>query len=325
MSCLSCVGAGAVGFAARVRRRVNGAQRAAQARRAGSGAATHHPVKDIRMTVRLGINPITWTNDDVPELGGDTPLEVCLSETQQAGYQGTELGGKFPRQSAVLGPILDSYGLDLVSGWYDGRICEREVGGRIRRDPAAPHAAARPRRRARRLRRYLARPSRRDLRSDLATTGARRRRMAGLWRQDHPTRRAHGRVRSRHGLPPPHGHDRRDRCGDRRADDRRRARPSACSTTPAIALSPAATRRPCLQRHVDRVVHVHCKDVRPDMLEPSPSAGHELHGRRHGRHLHRPGRRLDRLCRPCSRSWPTMAMPAGSWSRRSRTRPRRTR
>jgi inosose dehydratase len=79
------------------------------------------------MTVRLGINPITWTNDDVPELGGDTPLEVCLSETQQAGYQGTELGGKFPRDSAVLGPILGRYGLALVSGWYDGRICEREV------------------------------------------------------------------------------------------------------------------------------------------------------------------------------------------------------
>lgn len=43
-------------------------------------------------TVRIGINPITWTNDDVPELGGDTPLEVCLSETKLAGYAGSELG-----------------------------------------------------------------------------------------------------------------------------------------------------------------------------------------------------------------------------------------
>ncbi|MBZ0259601.1 MAG: myo-inosose-2 dehydratase [Hyphomicrobiales bacterium] len=79
------------------------------------------------MVCKIGINPITWTNDDVPELGGDTPLEVCLAETQQAGYQGTELGGKFPRQSAVLGPILKDYGLELVSGWYDGRILERDV------------------------------------------------------------------------------------------------------------------------------------------------------------------------------------------------------
>ncbi len=41
------------------------------------------------MKVRIGINPITWSNDDVPELGGDTPLDVCLSETRQAGYAGT--------------------------------------------------------------------------------------------------------------------------------------------------------------------------------------------------------------------------------------------
>ena len=79
------------------------------------------------MTVKIGINPITWSNDDVPALGGDTPLETCLSETAQAGYRGTELGGKFPRQSAELGPILSSYGLELVSGWYDGRILDRTV------------------------------------------------------------------------------------------------------------------------------------------------------------------------------------------------------
>ena len=79
------------------------------------------------MNVRIGINPITWTNDDVPELGGDTPLETCLSEMRQAGYRGTELGGKYPRDAAVLGPILAGYGLELVSGWYDGRILDREV------------------------------------------------------------------------------------------------------------------------------------------------------------------------------------------------------
>jgi inosose dehydratase len=79
------------------------------------------------MAIRIGINPITWTNDDVPELGGDTPLETCLSETAQAGYRGTELGGKFPRKSAELGPILAAHKLELVSGWYDGRILDREV------------------------------------------------------------------------------------------------------------------------------------------------------------------------------------------------------
>ncbi len=77
------------------------------------------------MTVRLGINPITWTNDDVPELGGDTPLETCLAETRQAGYHGTELGGKFPRDSAALGKVLAAHDLALVSGWWDGRMLDR--------------------------------------------------------------------------------------------------------------------------------------------------------------------------------------------------------
>ena len=78
------------------------------------------------MSVRLGINPITWTNDDMPELGGDTPLDVCLAEAKEAGYAGIELGGKFPRQSAALKPIMDRHRLALVSGWYDGRIRDFE-------------------------------------------------------------------------------------------------------------------------------------------------------------------------------------------------------
>jgi inosose dehydratase len=81
----------------------------------------------MNMAVELGINPITWTNDDMPELGGDIPLETCLSETRAAGYSGTELGGKFPRTSAALGPILARHHLKLVSGWCDGRIRERSA------------------------------------------------------------------------------------------------------------------------------------------------------------------------------------------------------
>jgi inosose dehydratase len=77
--------------------------------------------------VRIGINPITWTNDDMPELGGDIPLETCLVETQLAGYAGTEMGGKFPRTAAELRPLLERHGLELVSGWFDGRILEREL------------------------------------------------------------------------------------------------------------------------------------------------------------------------------------------------------
>ena len=89
------------------------------------------------MKVRIGINPITWSNDDAPELGGDIPLEVCLSETKQAGYAGTELGGKFPRRSAELKPIMQRHGLAVISGWYDGRCDEKDVSAEM--EAIGPH------------------------------------------------------------------------------------------------------------------------------------------------------------------------------------------
>ena len=46
------------------------------------------------MSVKLGVAPIGWSNDDMPELGENTPLEQCLSEASQAGYSGIESGGK---------------------------------------------------------------------------------------------------------------------------------------------------------------------------------------------------------------------------------------
>jgi myo-inosose-2 dehydratase len=83
------------------------------------------------MPVRLGISPIGWSNDDLPELGGDISLERCLAETQVAGYEGVELGHKFPRNPAVLQHVLERFGLALISGWYSGRLLERSVRAEI--------------------------------------------------------------------------------------------------------------------------------------------------------------------------------------------------
>ncbi|WP_108651080.1 myo-inosose-2 dehydratase [Dongshaea marina] len=83
------------------------------------------------MSVQLGINPLTWTNDDMPALGAETPLETCLSEGRQAGFAGFELGNKFPRTPQTLGPILDSHQLKLVSGWYSGELLTRSVDEEI--------------------------------------------------------------------------------------------------------------------------------------------------------------------------------------------------
>lgn len=79
------------------------------------------------MSIRLGINPLTWTNDDLPSLGADTPLEVCLSEGRQAGFAGFELGNKFPRTPDALSQVLNAHDLALVSGWYSSRLLERSV------------------------------------------------------------------------------------------------------------------------------------------------------------------------------------------------------
>jgi inosose dehydratase len=72
--------------------------------------------------VRIGINPLSWMNDDLPSLGGETPLDTALTEGRAIGYEGFELGNKFPRDPQALKALLAQYGLALVSGWYSGRL-----------------------------------------------------------------------------------------------------------------------------------------------------------------------------------------------------------
>ncbi len=77
--------------------------------------------------LRLGINPLSWTNDVIEEFGDDTPVETFLREAAECGYQGVEMGRKFPREAAVLRPLLAEYDLALASGWYSGFLAERDV------------------------------------------------------------------------------------------------------------------------------------------------------------------------------------------------------
>ena len=79
------------------------------------------------MKARLGIAPIAWSNDDLPELGGSTPLETCLREAREAGFSGIETGGKFPGSSDELGPILDEHDLALCGGWYSGTVLTNDL------------------------------------------------------------------------------------------------------------------------------------------------------------------------------------------------------
>ena len=84
------------------------------------------------MAIRIGANPIGWSNDDLHELGGETPLETCLSEAREAGFEGMELGHKFPRQPDALRAALAPFGLDLVSGWYSAELLRRDADAEIK-------------------------------------------------------------------------------------------------------------------------------------------------------------------------------------------------
>ncbi len=83
--------------------------------------------------VRIGINPISWMNDDLPALGGETALETALAEGRQIGYAGFELGNKFPKDGPALKAKLAEFELTCVSGWYSGYLAEDSVEAEIAR------------------------------------------------------------------------------------------------------------------------------------------------------------------------------------------------
>lgn len=68
--------------------------------------------------IRLAIAPIGWTNDDLPELGGRIPFEQCVSEMALAGYAGSEVGNKYPKDTAELNAALRLRGLTICNAWF---------------------------------------------------------------------------------------------------------------------------------------------------------------------------------------------------------------
>jgi inosose dehydratase len=83
------------------------------------------------MTIRFGVSPIAWVNDDMPQLGAGTALETILADARDIGFEGVELGGVFPREAAVLKPLMAGYGLDLIGGWYSGALLDHDVDAEI--------------------------------------------------------------------------------------------------------------------------------------------------------------------------------------------------
>lgn len=74
--------------------------------------------------IKLGIAPIGWTNDDLPELGGDISFERCIKEMEIAGFAGTEIGSKFPKDVDVLKNKLKQHGLQIASQWFSAHLSD---------------------------------------------------------------------------------------------------------------------------------------------------------------------------------------------------------
>ncbi len=68
--------------------------------------------------VHLGIAPIAWTNDDMPDLGAENTFEQCVSEMALAGYEGCEIGNKYPKDVATLKKALELRNLQICNCWF---------------------------------------------------------------------------------------------------------------------------------------------------------------------------------------------------------------
>ena len=92
--------------------------------------------------VKLGIAPIGWTNDDMPQLGGELTFEQMVSEAALAGFQGTEVGGKFPTNPAVLNKALDLRGIKIASQWFSSFLCSTPCISGTQKCISAPSGSA---------------------------------------------------------------------------------------------------------------------------------------------------------------------------------------
>jgi inosose dehydratase len=216
--------------------------------------------------VKIGINPISWSNDDLPSLGGETPLSTALNEGREIGYQGFELGNKFPRDPEALRQLMAGYRLDVVSGWYSGRLAERSVEEEIA--AVEPHL------------RLLAANSCKVMVYGEVADSIQGERHVPLYKRprfidDEAFKRygerltAFGRYLLKHGVQLAYHHH----MGAYVESPQDIDRAMACTGHEVGLLFDSGHAYfgggdplTVLQKHIDRVCHVHCKDVRPAII-----------------------------------------------------------
>ena len=225
--------------------------------------------------VRIGINPISWSNDDLPALGGETPLETALREGAEIGYEGFELGNKFPKEPQALKAKLAEFGVVCVSGWYSGLLAEGTLKDEIER--CVPHMA---KLQAQGCRVVVYGEVAGTIQGQIDTPLAKRPRFAtgDQWHDYGERLTAFAEhLQATYGLTLAYHHHMGAYVESPEDVDRLMA-----VTGPAVGLlfdtghayyggatDPVAP----LKKHLHRVVHVHCKDVRPAVVAQARNDG----------------------------------------------------
>ena len=274
--------------------------------------------------IRIGANPIGWSNDDMLEIGGDIPLETCLKRGARGRLRRHGARQQVPARGRQAQADPRKHGHALVGGWYSTELLARSVEDELK--AAKAHATL--------LRGdgLLGLHRRRDLERDPfrhASCRSRRGRCCArkAWKQfgERYTNFAEA-IKDEYGLQLVYHHHmgtvvQTEAEIDRFMEVTGEAVHLLLDTGHATWGGGDPAR---IARHYKaRISHVHCKDIREEVMWQLEPRGLVLPRFRARRRLHRAGRRHDRLCPRAQGA--ARAIPAGSWSRPSRIRRRPSR
>ena len=226
--------------------------------------------------VRIGINPLSWMNDDLPALGGETALETALAEGKEIGYEGFELGNKFPKDGPALKAKLDAFGLACVSGWYSGFLAEDSVEAEIERCKAHMSKLQ-----YNGVKVVVYGECAGTIQGQIDTPLAKRPRFASdaLWKAYAERLNAFGaHLKKTYGITLAYHHHMGAYVESPEDLDRLMALTDPASVgllydTGHAYFGGATEPDLLLKKHVARVVHVHCKDVRPKVIAQARNDG----------------------------------------------------
>lgn len=77
--------------------------------------------------ILFGTNPIAWSNDDDWSIGDHLSLDDCLNDCRTIGFDGIEKGHKMPNEGHELKARLGAYGLRFAAGWHSTNILVNDI------------------------------------------------------------------------------------------------------------------------------------------------------------------------------------------------------